>query len=103
MIPVWVAEIDETKYEEDVPDWAYGDFVWQGAYVFNISLEGVTLRGQITHMEDGTANYGYYYYYTNPIVQRSLYIEDVLYTISNMKVKMNNLQTLSEINEVNIS
>jgi inhibitor of cysteine peptidase len=103
VIPVWVAEIDETKYEEGVPDWAYGDFVWQGAYVFNISLEGVTLRGQITHMEDGTANYGYYYYYTNPIVQRSLYIEDVLYTISNMKVKMNNLQTLSEINEVNIS
>jgi inhibitor of cysteine peptidase len=103
VIPVWVAEIDETKYEEDVPDWAYGDFVWQGAYVFNISLEGITLRGQITHMGDGTANYGYYYYYTSPIVQRSLYIEDVLYTTSSIKVKMNSLQTLAEINEVNIS
>jgi inhibitor of cysteine peptidase len=103
VIPVWVAEIDETRYIEGVPDWAYGDFVWQGAYVFDISLNGITLRGQISHMEDGTANYGYYYYYTSPIVQRSLYIEDVLYTISSMKVKMNNLQTLAEINEVNIS
>jgi inhibitor of cysteine peptidase len=103
VIPVWVAEIDETKYEKGVPDWAYGDYVWQGAYVFNISLNGITLRGQITHMEDGIANYGYYYYYTSPIVQRSLYIEDVLYTISSMKVKMNNLQTLAEINEVDIS
>ncbi len=103
VIPVWVAEIDETKYEEGVPDWAYGDYVWQGAYVFDISLNGITLRGQITHMEDGTANYGYYYYYTSPIVQRSLFIEDVLYTISSMKVKMNNLQNLAEINEVDIS
>lgn len=103
VIPVWVAEIDETKYEEGVPDWAYGDFVWQGAYVFDVSLNGITLRGQISHKEDGTANYGYYYYYTSPIVQRSLFIEDVLYTISSMKMKMNNLQTLAEINEVDIS
>jgi inhibitor of cysteine peptidase len=102
VIPVWVAEIDETKYLEGVPDWAYGDFVWQGAYVFDISLNGIVLRGQITHMEDGTTNYGYYYY-TSPIVQRILYIEDVLYTISSMKVKMNNLQSLSEISQVNIS
>jgi uncharacterized secreted protein with C-terminal beta-propeller domain len=104
VIPVLVAEMDQTKYAGEVPDWAYGESVWQGAYVFNISLDGLTFRGRITHIEDNAdpMNRGYYYgsYYR---VQRSLYIENVLYTISNMKVKMNNLETLAEINAVELS
>ncbi|PVX23020.1 MAG: hypothetical protein CW691_11940 [Candidatus Bathyarchaeum sp.] len=106
VIPVTVAELDESDYENGVPDWAYGDYVWQGAYVLDISLDGIELRGQITHMEDGvlpSGGYYYYYGYSGYIVQRSLYIEDVLYTISNMKVKMNNLETLAEINEIDIA
>ena len=106
VIPVMVAELDETDYDGEVPDWAYGDYVWQGAYVLDISLDGIELRGQITHMEDGMLdNNGFYYYYgySSYIIQRSLYIEDVLYTVSNMKVKMNNLETLAEINEIELS
>jgi inhibitor of cysteine peptidase len=104
VIPVLVAELDESDYDGEVPDWAYGEYVWQGAYVFDISLDGIELRGRITHMEDNAdlLKSGYYFgsYYT---VQRALYIDDVLYTISSMKVKMNNLETLAEINEVDIS
>lgn len=104
VIPVSVAEIDENQYEGEIPDWAYGEHVWQGAYVFDMSLDGIELRGRITHIEDGTFNGGYYYYgYSSYMVQRSLYIEDVLYTISNMKVKMNNLENLAEINEIELS
>jgi inhibitor of cysteine peptidase len=75
---------------------------WQGAYIFDISLDGIELRGGITHMEDGFVVDGKYYYY-DYTVQRTLYIDNVLYTISSMKVKMNNLETLAEINEVDIS
>jgi inhibitor of cysteine peptidase len=75
---------------------------WQGAYVFDISLDGIELRGGITHMEDGFVVDGKYYYY-DYTVQRTLYIDNVLYTISSMKVKMNNLETLAEINAVDIS
>ena len=106
VIPVAVAEIDETDYRDGVPDWAYGNYVWQGAYVFDISLEGIDLRGRITHMDDNTiagGKYNYYYDYANYIVQRSFYMDDVLYTVSSMKVKMNNLQTLAEINEMDLS
>jgi uncharacterized secreted protein with C-terminal beta-propeller domain len=35
-------------------------------------------------------------------VQRALYIGDVLYTISGAMIKMNDLQTLDFINEVNL-
>lgn len=104
VIPVLVAELDENDYEAEIPDWAYGEYVWQGAYVFEISPAGISLRGQITHMDDNTdllkSGYRFYSGYT---VQRSLYIENVLYTISNMKVKMNDLDTLAEINSVEIA
>ena len=106
VIPVAVAKIDESDYRDGVPDWAYGNYVWQGAYVFDISLDGIDLRGRITHMDDNTiegGKYSYYYEYANYIVQRAFYMNDVLYTVSSMKVKMNNLQTLTEINEVDLS
>lgn len=104
VIPVSVAEMDPNQYAEEVPDWAYGEIVWQGAYVFDASLDGLELRGRITHMDDQMYNNAdpmkRYYWEYDYRVQRSLYIENVLYTISNMKVKMNSLETLTEINQV---
>ena len=102
VIPVMVAEINESNYPEGVPDNAYGEYVWQGAYVFNISPEGITLRGQITHIDNFDLD-GRYYGYYNYVIERTLYINNVLYTISNMKVKMNSLDTLAELNTVNLN
>jgi len=104
VIPVLVAEIDPEKYPNGVPPNAYGDYVWQGAYVFNISLdEGLTLRGGITHLENDTELMKSGYYFSSPYsVKRSLYIDNVLYTISDKKIKMNNLENLDEINEVEL-
>lgn len=100
VIPVLVAEIDPTEYPYGVPLYAYGKYVWQGAYVFNISLEqGLAFRGGITHCTG--ADFGQYGYYSGACsVERSLYIDNVLYTISDAKIKMNDLENLNEINEV---
>jgi len=68
---------------------------WQGAYVFNISLSGITLKGDITHFEDAELQGDYY-------VKRSFYIDHVLYTISDKKIKMNDLENLQPINEVKL-
>jgi len=86
-----------------------GDYSKQSAYVFDISVEkGVDLKGKITHnSEDNETNeddediywYGYDYGYT---IKRALYIGDVLYTISDNMVKMNNLEDLSEINSIDL-
>ncbi len=102
VIPVTVAEINESNYPEGVPDNAYGEYVWQGAYIFNISPEGITLKGQITHIDNFDLNFRYYGYY-NYEIERTLYIDNVLYTISNMKVKMNSLDTLAELNTVDLN
>jgi len=104
VIPVLLAEIDENDYVGEVPDRIYGEYVWQGAYVLDMSLDGIVLRGQITHMNDNTdlLKSGYYFF-SGYTIQRTIYIENVLYTISSMKVKMNNLETLVEINQVELS
>ncbi|MBA7626897.1 hypothetical protein ES703_34355 [subsurface metagenome] len=103
VIPVLVAEMDSTQYDGEVPSWAHGEYVWQGAYVFDISLDGLELRGRITHMEDADLLKRGYYFGSDYSVQRSLYIDNMLYTISSMKVKMNSLETLAEINAVELS
>ncbi|HEU65856.1 MAG TPA: hypothetical protein ENN57_04220, partial [Chloroflexi bacterium] len=105
VIPVSVVEIDEAEYPDGVPSWAWGKPVWQGAYIFHISPDaGLRLEGGITHIESSAdLERDYYYFYSPFSVQRSLYIDDVLYTISEAKIKMNNLENLDYINEVQLS
>ena len=70
---------------------------WQGAYVFKVNLNGISLRGEISHSENDTKNY-----YYGQDIQRSLYIGNVLYTISLSKLKANNLDNLESINSVKL-
>lgn len=77
----------------------------ESAYVFHISVEdGIGLKGIILHNSDNIEqpekewyyNYGY-------SIKRTLYIDNVLYTISDKMVKMNSLDDLGEINSINLS
>ena len=53
VIPVDLAEIDKTVVKPG-PD-AYGTFVWQGVYVFRLTLnDGFVLSGTVTQMENNT-------------------------------------------------
>ena len=81
--------------------WCYNPPVWQGAYVFNVSVSnGIVLRGNVTQIPTGQLptwnNSGFF-------VTRALYIGSVLYTISNNMVKMNSLSDLTELNSVNLA
>ncbi|MEM4187727.1 MAG: beta-propeller domain-containing protein [Candidatus Hadarchaeum sp.] len=73
---------------------------WQGAYVFNISpTDGLGLKGKITHAESTSPETA-----LDPtsFVMRSLYINEILYTISDCQVKMNNLSDIEEIKVIKI-
>ena len=77
--------------------------VWQGAYVFNIDLvNGFSLKGRITHTNETVNETDYYYYDYLSQIRRSLYIDDVLYTVSSKMVKVNSLENLNEINKVEL-
>jgi len=104
VLPILEAKVDETQYSAGELAWAYGEPVYQGAYVFRISLDGgIEQEGRITHVENiSDPEKEYYYYYSPFAVERSLYIGDVLYTISQAKIQMNSLEDLAYINEVEL-
>jgi inhibitor of cysteine peptidase len=153
VIPVTLYELDKSK---PINEWSYGELTWQGAYVFNIDLSGITEKGKITHYSEYVAKYGaaendpigyvrmingeewkkvkenswksqgsryyndwgvsdddidrmkgginyesylYDYEYT---IKRSLYMDDTLYTISPSTIMANDLNTIQEINAVDL-
>ncbi|VVB87933.1 Beta propeller domain protein [uncultured archaeon] len=79
----------------------YMQKVWQGAYVFSVSpAGGFKLKGKISHLDDYEEQQ---FYWNSPsAVRRSLYMDDVLYTVSARKIKMNSLDNITEINSVDL-
>ncbi len=100
VIPILVAKIDKEKYPNGVTANTYGDYVDQGAYVFDISLDGIKLRGSVGHGIDFEKSG--YYYDSLLSVKRSLYIGNNLYTISDSLIKINDLTTLKDVNKIKI-
>ncbi|HWR26341.1 MAG TPA: beta-propeller domain-containing protein [candidate division Zixibacteria bacterium] len=85
-------------------DSRYGYYVqkiWQGAYVFSVTPEdGFKLRGKISHLDDYERTE--YYYGSPSAVRRSLYMDDVLYTVSSKKIMMNGLDNLTAIKSIDL-
>lgn len=81
---------------------------WQGADIFSISLDkGIALRGAIDHAtpapqapDDKSASLLSYQQFGN--VQRILYINDVLYTVSDSLVKLNDFDSLAELKSLGL-
>jgi uncharacterized secreted protein with C-terminal beta-propeller domain len=109
IIPIDLFEIED---EQNAEPNTFGEFVWQGAYVFSVTADdGFELRGKITHFEAGEDlvschwSWGWRYQNTedkNSCVFRSLYIEDTVYTISEGMVKANWMDTLAEIKAIEL-
>ncbi len=100
--PVTVMEIDENTDKRG--KLSYGQFAFQGAYVYDIDIkDGFQLRGKITHLAGGDiSKAGDYYYYPDKYVERILYIDDILYTLSKGMIKANDLYDLVEIDSLDI-
>jgi len=110
VLPILLAEVDETQRNDNYfsdPDSAYGISVWQGAYVMKLDKdkEEIEVVGKITHMDEtdfGDDNQGWFgwrYYNDGKSVKRSLYMDNILYTISNAMIKANDID--SDYDEVN--
>jgi uncharacterized secreted protein with C-terminal beta-propeller domain len=70
---------------------------WQGAYVFNVNLNGFTLKGSVTQLDNNTSaqNGDYYWMSSNYWINRALYIDNTLYTLSNARVQLNSLDNFA--------
>ena len=105
VLPVLLAELTpEQKASPERKANDYGKFTYQGAYVYNVSLEGgFQLKGRVTHVDDiSKVTTDYSYYGANDSVKRSLWIGDNLYTVSGAKVKVNRLADLADVATVRL-
>ncbi|MHB1393519.1 MAG: beta-propeller domain-containing protein [Clostridia bacterium] len=96
--PVTVMEIEnkENIAAGNMP--AYGNFTFQGAYVYNIDLTvGFKLKARISHIRDEEySKSGGHWYDSNKNVERIIYIGDDIYTISKGMIKANSIKDMKE-------
>ena len=103
VIPITLARIDPSRYAGEVSPSMYGEFVFQGAYVFKVTPEeGFVLQGTVTHADPEELAKSGEYYWSNSNVKRSLYMDNYLYTVSGRYVKANYLDSLAPISSVQI-
>jgi uncharacterized secreted protein with C-terminal beta-propeller domain len=89
-------DYDDRYYVDDFENgvWRAGDF-WSGVYVFNVSPEnGFTLQNALSHKPAGNNDNWWF------SVNRSLYIGNVLYTISADMIQLNSLDDFRLIAQV---
>ncbi len=100
VLPIQLAEI-QGKEDLDMGKWpAYGEPVFQGAFVYRLTLEnGFEERGRITHISAEEELKRGYYYGEEYSVKRALYIGDVLYTYSEKMLKANALSDLAGLRD----
>ena len=79
----------------------YGTLTNVGFYIFKIDPKsGFSLLGNVTHFKNGAnlnTSWG-----SGLTINRGVYVDDVLYTVSDKLVKANSLSTLKQIQEVNL-
>jgi uncharacterized secreted protein with C-terminal beta-propeller domain len=98
-LPVLVAQINKNGYAGTPPPNAYGDPVWQGAYIFQVStLNGFELVGNITHISQGQPVGESY----NFFVSRVVLIGNFVYTISDTTVKVNGMPNMVTVAEIQL-
>jgi uncharacterized secreted protein with C-terminal beta-propeller domain len=97
-LPIRLAELSpEIKSQSEYAGSAYGDYTFQGAYVYRLTLDkGFEFLGRVTHHTDDQAflKSGYYYGSYDQDVSRVLYTGDSLLTFSNSGIYLNHLNDL---------
>ena len=84
---------DGGYYEDRTPK--YGDTEFEGFLVFDIDIsEGITLRGKISNDETKK-------YYNNQAT-RVLYIGDKLYSLFENMIKVNDMETIEELDVIKV-
>ena len=96
--PVLLAELTpEQKSGPEMSASQYGDYTFQGAYVYRLTLDkGFELLGRVTHHENDDAfkKSGYYWSYSDNDIDRVQFVNNTLLTFSPNEIHLNALPSL---------
>jgi inhibitor of cysteine peptidase len=107
LLVIPVREVKESYTYDNMPCrvgvacYPYRQRVWEGAYVLKVTANNITVTGKVSHIDGYDENY-YSWWNSQYAVRRSLFMDDVLYTVSNALVKANSLSSLADIREVEL-
>jgi inhibitor of cysteine peptidase len=111
VIPVQLHVINKTA--ASLEKWEYGQLVWQGVYVFDVTLDGgFVVRGNVTQMDNAEALLANpslavdsYYQWVNydQWISRALYIGNTLYTVSETRVQLNSLDNFALLAQIDLN
>jgi len=97
---IMVIPVTEITDNIKTGDYSYRTKIWNGAYVFKVADNGFEVIGKVTHSSSETE---YYNWFNTASVTRSLYMDNVLYTISTQFVKANDLgNSLMDLNTIKL-
>lgn len=94
--PITVTQVKGAKMNDEFGFPNYGDPIFQGAYLYDVTKDQLKIKGKITHIKNFDP---YNYSYDNQIT-RMIYIGDTVYTLSNnmiMATDMNSMKTLATL------
>lgn len=98
--PIRVATIEG---KNNVKAWTYGDTTFVGAYVYELTLDkGFVLKAKLTDLTDEDWKKTGYYYYGDKSIDRLIYIDDVLYTISNFGYSAYDMDNFEKIGSLEL-
>lgn len=104
VLPIRLAELPpEVKADPSREGNEYGDFKFQGAYVWRLTLQkGFELLGRVTHQpnDDQFLKSGYHYGYSDDDVERAHYVGDTLLTFSNNQIQLHHLYDLAAYGKI---
>jgi hypothetical protein len=90
----------------------YPQLVWQGAYIFEVSVDGgIVIKGNVTQLDNAealltnpallTVSSPQYLNY-NQFINREVYIGNVLYTFSDSRIQLNSLTDYTTIAQIDL-
>lgn len=95
-------------------DWFmnYPQLVWQGAYIFEVSVDGgIVIKGNVTQLDNAEALLtnpalltvsSHQYLNYNQFINREVYIGNVLYTFSDSRIQLNSLTDYTTIAQIDL-
>ncbi len=103
-LPIRVAELPASVKADPYREGGeYGDFTFQGAYVYKLTVEnGFEFLGRITHHKNNQAflKSGWYYGNYDDDIDRVAYMDNTFLTLSNSGIQMHRLYDLTKQGEV---
>jgi len=97
--PISVATVNSKNHIA----WEYGDTTFVGAYVYELTLDkGFVLKAKLTDLTEDDWKKAGYYYYGDKNIDRLIYIDDVLYTVSDLQYSAYSLKDFSKIGSLKI-